>query len=168
MAKIDVTIGLAWTTFRVGGETHREDIIAAVDAYFPKLIFPDVVWDLSGASISAMSRADFEAIAQATKAYEAVRGLAKTVFVASSPETFALVCMYTGLAAMTEPAVDYSAFHTLEHAEQWLVCNRVHGCRRPGDGAKLHHCGEKACCEVRFFQAARKENKIVPIATYTS
>jgi hypothetical protein len=168
MAKIDVTLGFAWTTFHVWGETCREDIIAAVDTYFPKLIFTDVIWDLSGANISTMSRADFEAIAQATKAHEAVRGQTKTVFVTSNPETFALICMYTGLAAMTELAVDYSAFNKLEHAEQWLVCNRTHGCRRPGDGTRLHQCAGAACHELRFFQAARKENKVVPIATYTS
>jgi len=167
MAKIEVILGFAWSTFCVRGQTCCGDIITAVDAFFPKLILPDVIWDLSDASISTMARADFEAIAQATKAYEGTRGYAKTVFVVSNSETFAMICMYTGLAAMTEPDVDYSAFLTLEHAEQWLVCNRTHGCRCPGAGAKLHACREKACQEVRFFQAARKEKPIVPIAVYS-
>ena len=152
----------------MSGQTCRGDIIAAVETFFPKLIFPDIIWDLSDASISSMVRADFEAIAQATKAHEGIRGHAKTVFVVSNPETFALICMYTGLAAMTEPDVDYSAFLALEYAEQWLVCNRAHGCRCPGAGAKLHDCGEKACQEVRYFQSARKEKPIVPIAIHTA
>lgn len=168
MAKIEVIVGFAWTTFLVKGETCREDITGAVHAFFPRLIFPDVIWDLSAASISAMARADFEAIARAAKVYEQVRGHAKTVFVGSTPETFALVCMYTGLAAMTELDVDYSAFSTLEHAERWLICNRAHGCSSPGAGAKLHNCGEKACQEVRLYQAARKLTPIVPIAVHSS
>jgi hypothetical protein len=168
MATIEAVEGLAWTVFVTRGELCRDDIIAAIDAVFPKLKFPDVIWDLSAASIATMSRADFEGIAQATKAYEATRGSAKTVFVVSTPETFARICMYTGLAAMTEPAVDYSAFHTLDVAEQWLVCNRTHGCCHPGAGAEIHGCGEKACQEVRFFQATRKREKIVPGTMYSS
>lgn len=167
MAKIEVILGFAWTTFIVSGQTCRGDIIEAVDRFFPKLIFPDVIWDLSDAYISTMSRADFEAIAQVAKAHVGIRGQAKTVFVGSTPETFSMVCMYTGLAALTETDVDYSAFLALEHAEQWLVCNRTHGCRYPGAGAKLHGCGEKACQEVRFFQTARKEKPVVPIAVHS-
>ncbi|MFT3867662.1 MAG: hypothetical protein QM715_04090 [Nibricoccus sp.] len=166
MAKIEVVNGYGWTTFHVRGETCREDIASAIHAFFPKLVFPDVIWDLSEASIASMSRTDFEEIASAAKTYEELRGHAKTVFVASTPETFALVCMYTGLAAMTELDVDYSAFTALEHAERWLVCNRAHRCASPGAGADLHHCGEKACREVRLFQAARKINVAEPVALH--
>lgn len=164
MAEIKVIVGLNWTTFLVRGETRRGDIIGAIHAFFPKLVFADVIWDLSEADISSMSRADFEAIALAAKVHTETRGHAKTVFVASNTETFALVCMYTGLAAMTELDVDYSAFTALEHAERWLVCNRIHGCGHPGAGAKFHHCGEKACQEVRLFQAARTSSPHTPTA----
>ena len=167
MAKIEVIVGFAWTTFLVRGETCRQDITGAIQTFFSKLVFTDVIWDLSEANISSMSRADFEAIARAAKAYEGIRGHAKTVFVASNTETFALVCMYTGLAAMAELDVDYSAFTALEHAERWLICNRTHRCTSPGTGAKLHSCGEKACREVRLFQAARKINPVAPIAVHS-
>ena len=162
--KFEVTVGAAWTTFAARGEIQLEDYLGVIHACFPKLVHKDIIWDLSAASISEMSRADFEAMIYAVKGYEGVRGYAKTVFVGHTPETFALVCMYTGLAALAELNVDYTAFNKLEHAEQWLVCNGAHGCSRPGAGIALHNCEGVACLKVRLFQAARKTDPIVPVA----
>jgi hypothetical protein len=168
IGKFQAIEGFAWTTFVARGQIHLGDFLGAIHAFFPKLRFKDMIWDLSAASIDTMSRADFEAMICAVKGYESVRGYAKTVFVGKTPETFALVCMYTGLAAMAEIDVDYSAFLELEHAERWLICNRAHGCSRPGAGAKLHHCGEKACREILLFQAARKTNPKASITMHSS
>ena len=121
MATVDVITGTAWTAFRLTGEVLRGDILAAIHAHFHHLPNPNVIWDLSAASIGTMNRADFEAIALAAKATNQKRKDAKTAFVGGSPETFALVCMYTGLAALAEVSVDYSAFHTLAEAEQWIA-----------------------------------------------
>lgn len=166
MAKIDAIIGFSWTTFVARGPLQLDDFLGIIHGYFPRLLFNDVIWDLSAASIATLSRTDFEAMICAVKKYEGVRGHAKTVFVGNSSETFALVCMYTGLAAMAEVNVDYYAFSTLEQAERWLICNRVHSCSSPGSGAKLHNCGERACQEVRHYQAARKAGSTASIAEY--
>ena len=123
---VEVTVSHAWTLFTVKNEICRNDIVQAIDAHFPNLASVDVIWDLSEASLAAMNRADFEAIAIATKKHEAKRQDARTVFVSSNPETFAAICMYTGIAALAEMTVDYSAFSTLEEGERWLVCNRKH------------------------------------------
>jgi hypothetical protein len=167
MTKFDVLVGFSWTTFVARGPLQLDDFLGAIHAFFPRLIFKDVIWDLSAASLDTMSRADFEVMICAVKGYEGIRGHAKTVFVTDSPATFALVCMYTGLAAMAELNVDYSAFSTQEHAERWLICSRIHACGGPGSDSKLHSCGEKACQEVRHFQAARKTCPSIPIAVHS-
>ena len=166
--KFEVIVGVAWTTFVARGKLQLEDFLGAIHGCFPELVHKDIIWDLSAASIDTMSRADFEAMIYAVKGYESVRGYAKTVFVGHTPETFALVCMYTGLAALAELNVDYTAFNKLEHAEQWLVCNGAHGCSRPGAGIALHNCEGVACLKVRLFQAARKNNPVVPVALHST
>jgi hypothetical protein len=121
MATVDVVTGIAWTAFRITGEVRREDILTAINTHFQHLPNPNVIWDLSAASIGQMNRADFEAIALATKETNKKRENAKTAFVSGSPETFALVCMYTGLAVLADVCVDHSAFRSLAEAEQWIA-----------------------------------------------
>jgi len=121
MATVDVVAGRTWTTFRINGDANRSDIVAAVRAHFQNLTKPNVIWDLTDASIDTMGRADFEAIASATKANNQKRENAKTAFVGKNPEAFALVCMYTGLAVLADVSVEYSAFRTLEEAERWIA-----------------------------------------------
>jgi hypothetical protein len=121
METVDVVTGGTWTTLRISGDARRPDIIAAIQTHLPKLTKPNVIWDLTDASMDTLGRADFEAIAIAAKASSQKRENAKTAFVGKSPEAFAMVCMYTGLAVLADVSVEYSAFRTLAEAERWIA-----------------------------------------------
>ena len=158
MTNVEVAAGLAWTVFRLRNTIRRGDILQAISGHFHQLKSPDVIWDLTGCSIAEMNRADFEAIAAASKEYEGVRRGAKTVFVGSDPATFAAVCMYTGIAALSEINVDYSAFRSLEEAERWLICSREHNCGVAPHQAGDPTCSRLACRTIRLFHSYRRHH----------
>lgn len=121
MATIDVATGASWTTFHVSGDVHRDDMLAAINNHYKQLTHLNVIWDFSTASVIRMSRADFEAVAAASRANSQGRNSSKTAFVGNTPETFAQACIYTSVALMADVSVDYSAFCTLEEAERWIA-----------------------------------------------
>ncbi|MFT3782991.1 MAG: hypothetical protein QM790_13365 [Nibricoccus sp.] len=154
--KISVTHGLAWTIFRLKGAVVRKDILQAIEEWFPRLELPDVVWDLTDALITGLTRDDFEAIALATKVFGKARSRAKTVFVADNPATYAAIGVYTGLVATQDVDVDYCAFRTLTEAERWLVCSHEHQCGVAPHGAGDPACPRLACRTIRFYQSYKR------------
>jgi hypothetical protein len=122
MATVDVIAGTAWTTFRVTGDASPEEVVKTISAQIPLLPFPAVIWDLSQGSLSRVTREDFAAIGAAAREGNRKKGKTPRIaFVGSTSETFALTCMYSALAAMTDSPVEYRPFLNLEEAEQWIL-----------------------------------------------
>jgi hypothetical protein len=120
MATIEVISASSWTLFRAKGDLSRDDIITAITTHLPDASSPHIIWDLLDASMHSMTQADFTAIAETSKSHNQTRGDAKTAFVGTTQETFALVCMYTGLASLDEISIEYAAFSSIEEAERWI------------------------------------------------
>jgi glucose-6-phosphate 1-dehydrogenase len=120
VTNFDIVPGSACTIFRAKGDLSRDDFIVAITTHFPHLPSANIIWDITAASMSKINQTDIRKIIATAKVQSRKRDGAKTAFVGSTNETFALGCIYVALAAISEIAAQYYAFHALEPAELWM------------------------------------------------
>jgi len=123
MAKIDTRIDDTTLILTVVGDLTAEEVIYAIKNIYPASNSKYIIWDLTNASLSQMSRSDFEAIARTAKESVAsgLRQPGKTTHVVTSTAEYGLFRMYTSIAEMTGVPVEYSVFRTFEEARQWIA-----------------------------------------------
>lgn len=123
MATVSIATEGGLLIVSVSGNLTAEEIISVVRDLYPVGRIKDVIWDLSNASLSSVSRMDFEKIARFAKTAVAngFRQRGKTACVGNSAAEFGLIHMYTSIAEMTGVPIGYSVFKTREEAREWIA-----------------------------------------------
>ncbi|SLN77398.1 STAS domain-containing protein [Oceanibacterium hippocampi] len=110
------------------GEIVEEDIVYAIRTNYPKARNLDVIWDMSGASVSGIETEGFHRIARLARRITGRRSGRRTVHVGSGFAP-ALYRMYGAIAHSAGLGAEYRVFETVEDARGWLLSERAAGHR---------------------------------------
>ncbi|HVU34582.1 MAG TPA: hypothetical protein VHE61_14200 [Opitutaceae bacterium] len=107
-------------TISLSGGLTKEVILGAVREHYPRFQGPLILWDLSRADLSAVTRLDFSEIARTSRELRSGAGYGKTAYVATDRSTYARLCLYMNEAVAMHVPAEYCVFRTIEEARSWL------------------------------------------------
>ena len=125
MASFEITAEGNLLIVSVAGNLTAHEVIAVVNEYYSNGQVKDVIWDLTHATLHAISQVGFRNIARAAKESLATgaRSGGKTAYVDDSMVEYGLLRMYTTIAQIMEVPVQYNVFRTMAEARSWMACS---------------------------------------------
>lgn len=102
------------------GVLSANDIVQAINEYYPSLDGRSVLWDLMHADISSFTKEDFVCITSTVRKARPPGGSRKTAYAVANRSTYLIICKYLNEAASLRLPVEYAAFTNFDAAKQWL------------------------------------------------
>lgn len=102
------------------GKVCRREIEESIRVYYESEPTMNIVWDFSGADLSAIGASEIEDLAQKTKVMAHSREEGKTAIIAPTDISFGLSRMYQVFADMAEQIASIGVFRSAPEAEEWI------------------------------------------------
>jgi hypothetical protein len=121
MAEIRFTQRDHWALFEAEGVLTVGEVVQTLRSVYPTLTSHYVIWDMTRTTDFDVTIEHCHEMARAAKAASEKRSGGKTAFVARDQVLFSIQCMYTAIATLEDIPIEYSVFHTMGEAVEWLL-----------------------------------------------
>jgi hypothetical protein len=108
------------TVLTVSGILTADEVIRALERFFESDVTRDLVWDFSGADLSAITRVGMERIIAVARAGARLRPDGRTALVVGEDLSFGLSRMYESLSEVRDHPIHHRVFRDKGEALAWL------------------------------------------------
>jgi hypothetical protein len=111
---------LSLTILTVNGKITSEDLIQFCEDLCNHGMTRHLLWDLTNADLTRITKGEIEQIAKVGKSYADLRINGKTAFLAHQDLQFGLSRMYQAATEIKEHPIQHCVFRDMEKAIAWL------------------------------------------------